>query len=95
MRLKQAPQSAYSAEETALNLIAFLLVDQDRTERLVALTGIGRDDLQSRMQEAEFQAFIFDYALQDDALIIEFAQSVNLHPESVVAARRKLPGEGF
>ena len=95
MRLKQAPQSAHSAEETALNLIAFLLGDDDRTERLVALTGIGRDDLQSRMHEPEFQAFVFDYALQDDALIIEFSQSINQRPESVVAARRKLPGEGF
>ena len=92
MRLKQPALGPDSAEQTTLNLIAFLLDDPEQAERLVALTGVGPDDLQSRMLEPEFQAFIFDYALSDEAVIVKFAQSIGMRPEAVVALRARLPG---
>ena len=95
MRLKQAGQAVKSAEETVLELIAFILSDADQTERLVALTGIGRDDLQAGMSDPQFQAAIFDYALGDEALIVKFAESIGQRPETIVSARRKLPGAEF
>lgn len=78
-----------------MQLLTFLLQDEGRLERLVALTGITKGDLQSRMQEPQFLAFVMDYALQDQSLVMEFAGAANLPPEAVVAARRKLPGAEF
>src|SRR5258708_39915331 len=92
MRLETNFAQSLAAEEISLQLISFLLSDPERLERLVALTGIGQDDLEQRIAESEFQAFVMDYVLEDQSLVLEFAAAQGLRPEALLAARRKLAG---
>ena len=83
------------ASTIALNLIAYIVCDEERLERFLALSGISPNDLQSSAASPEFQGFVLDYALQDETLIIEFAESCGVKPESLQRARFALPGATY
>ena len=83
------------ASTIALNLIAYIVCDEERLERFLALSGISLNDLQSSAASPEFQGFVLDYALQDETLIIEFAESCGVKPESLQRARFALPGANY
>ena len=76
----------------ALQLIAFLVSDEERLDRFTALSGIGLSDLQQGAQDPVFLGFMFDYALQYEALILEFAQIHDIPPQTLINARRQFPG---
>ncbi len=76
----------------ALQLIAFIVSDDERLDRFTALSGIGLSDLQDGAQDQVFLGFMFDYALQDEALILEFAREHEIPPQNLVNARRHFPG---
>ena len=80
------------ASVIALKLIAFLAGDGDRLERFCALSGMSEQDLKASLQSLEFQGFVFDYAMQDESLLLEFAATEQIKPEQLVPLRRKLPG---
>ena len=89
--LKTAAQGD-GATVIALKLIAFLASDADRLERFCALSGLLEQDIKGSLQDPDFLGFVFDYVLQDESLLLAFAADEGLRPETVVAARRKLPG---
>jgi len=92
MRFKTNSPQSPNGDEIPLLLTGFLLSDETRLERFLALTGITRDDLETRVNEPDFQAFVLDYALEDQSLVLEFALAHDLKPEALLAARRRLPG---
>lgn len=79
----------------ALKFMGFIASDESRMERFTALSGIYPDDLRNNAGEPTFQGFVLDYALQDEALILEFAASEGLSPEKIAAARYDLPGATY
>jgi hypothetical protein len=91
-RLKQS--LAVDTETLSLDLITFLAQDEERFERFLALSGLGPHDFRTHLAEPAFQAMVLDQVLQDQNLVLEFTAAHNLKPETVLAARRKLPG-GF
>ena len=93
MRLKSDPPAAVS--EIPLRFIRFLAADEERLAAMLALTGLTEQDFTTRSSEPEFQAFVLDYALENESQLLEFAASENLRPEAVAQARRKLPGALF
>ncbi len=95
MYLKSTLPHSTATSEIPLLLTGFLLSDEVRLERFLALTGITRGDLETRMDETGFQAFVMDYTLEDQSLVLEFASTHNLKPEALLAARRHLPGAQF
>lgn len=74
--------------------MSYIASDGDRLERFCAQTGFGQNDITSALATPAFQAFLLDYALQDESLLLAFAADQGLAPESIIAARRKLPGFG-
>ena len=78
-----------------LKLIGFIASDETRCERFSALTGFTLQDLKNGARKPDFQGFVLEYALQDEALILEFASAENIDPQTLVAARHALPGATY
>jgi hypothetical protein len=76
----------------ALNFISYLANDEDRLNHFCTLTGLAPGDLKESISSADFQAMALDYALQNEKLLLEFADLERLNPMDVVTARRHLPG---
>ena len=80
------------AEVIALNMLAFLADDETRLGTFLNLTGAPPGDLPRLAREPQFLAGVFDFVLADQALLLLFAESHGVRPESLMRARRFLPG---
>ena len=94
MRLKSDIRPG-SSEEIPLRFIRFLAADEERLLAMVSLTGLNEQDFTTRASDPQFQAFVLDYGLENESLLLEFATSEGLRPETIVSARRKLPGATY
>ena len=90
--MKANPINAVEASTITLNLIAYIASNENLLERFLGLSGISLADLQIGAANPEFQAFVLDYALQDESLVIAFTSSCSMKPESLQCARFSLPG---
>ena len=80
------------AEVVALNGLRFLASETARFSRFLNLTGVESEHIQELAPQPEFLASVMDYLLSDQALLLEFAESESLHPQTIEKLRRKLPG---
>ena len=55
-------------------------------------TGLVIGDLRAGAADSTFLAGVLDYFLQNEALLLAFAASEELAPETIVRARQRLPG---
>ena len=92
MRPKAPSENTSDSNVIALQLIAFIASDEERFERFTALSGIGPFEMQQSAQDPVFLGFMLDYALQDEALILGFAQNQDISLQTIVNARRHFPG---
>jgi hypothetical protein len=80
------------AETLALQALAFIAGDDDRLERFIGLTGIDPGALRQIARDPAGLGAVLDYLLGWEPLLLEFTAAQDLPPESVAAARRRLPG---
>jgi hypothetical protein len=80
------------APELALRALAFLVQDDDRVARFLALTGLDGSQVRDLLGERAFHLAVLDHLAGDEAMLLEFASSVSLSPEVVGRARRSLGG---
>ena len=85
-------QPTPDAQTLALQALTFLASDDDRLQRFLNLTGIEPGSLRGLAQDPAGLGAILDYLLGWEPLLLEFAEAEKLPPESITAARRKLPG---
>ena len=79
-------------ETLALQALTYIAGDDERLERFLGLTGIEPATLHSLAQDPAGLGAVLDYLLGWEPLLLEFAAAHELPPESIAAARRKLPG---
>ena len=80
------------AEALAIHAVGFLAGQEDGLERFSSLTGIGIDEIRTRIADGDFLGAVLDYVLYDDKLVGEIAAAADMPPEAVLQARRLLPG---
>ena len=85
-------RAAEQAETLALRLLAFIASDEERFQRFLASSGTTPDDVKRRAADADFLAGVYDHMLADEALLVAFADTADIAPETIVAARHRLPG---
>ena len=94
--LRDPTLRAIMTEDDAITLaveaLGFLASDPDRAGPFLAQAGASPSDLRSEMKNPEFLGFVLDFILSDDAIVVAFAEETNRGPETVQAARAKLPG---
>lgn len=74
----------------ALHALAWVLIEDSRAERLVALTGLTPTDLRSRVEEPGVLAACLAFLEAHEPDLIACAEATGATPGALVAARRAL-----
>ena len=80
------------AETIALQALAFLVKDEALLSHFLTNSGLTPQDLKTRFREPELLGGVLDAILADDAVLLAFCNTMSLSPETLVIARRMLPG---
>jgi Protein of unknown function (DUF3572) len=91
LRLKTS-QNTQAGTDIALKYITYLASDDDKLAAFCSQSGLGVDDLRSRLADPAFQGFLLDMLMQDEAEVLAFAAACHLPPETIMFERSKLPG---
>jgi hypothetical protein len=84
-----------AAETLAVQAFTFLAGDPDRLGGFLALTGIGPERIRAAAAEPGFFAGVLDHIMQDEALLLAFADHAGVDPARVARARAVLAGPGW
>ena len=91
MRPKSSENTS-EGSDIALKYMVYLASHADKLEQFCVLSGMGEQDLKSRLLEPAFHGFLLDFLLQDESELLAFAAEQQLKPEAILRARAKLPG---
>lgn len=78
------------ARTLGLAALAFLAGEAPRLGRFLALTGIGPGELRMTADAPETLLAVFDHLLGDESLLLMFAASRGVAPETLAPAREAL-----
>jgi hypothetical protein len=78
--VKRVYNAGQVAETVAIQALSYVAADPVRLGRFLADTGIGPETLRSAASEPAFLASVLDFVLRDDAMVKDFAASVELRP---------------
>jgi hypothetical protein len=81
-----------TSQTIALKALGYLAADDELLEPFLGSTGFVVGDLRAGTTDSAFLAGVLDYFLQNEALLLAFAASEELAPETIVRARQRLPG---
>jgi Protein of unknown function (DUF3572) len=92
---KALPREA--AEHIAIAALNYLASDAEHLGGFLAATGLGPQNLRESAREPEFLAAVLRYIMQDEALLLAFADKASVSPETVVHADLVLnpPADGL
>ena len=80
------------AETLALEALGWVLADDARAERLLALTGLTPEGLRTRVQERDFLAAVLRFLENHEPDLIACAEALGVSPLALIAAREALEG---
>lgn len=87
---KSPDQSATGAESLALAALGWVLSDDDRAARLLALTGLTPDILRDRLSDRGVLAAVLEFLINHEPDLIEAADTLQVKPQDIVAAHESL-----
>jgi hypothetical protein len=93
MQLKK--MSVEEAESVALNAFSYITGDEERMSRFLSISGLRVDTIRIAAESAGFFAGILDYIASDEALLIGFAEQLNIKPERIMQAHWTLSPSEF
>ncbi len=79
-----------SAETIALEALGWVLTDQQRADRLLALTGLTPEALRGGLGDRSVLAAVLEFLAGHEADLVAAAIALDLPPEDISAAARKL-----
>lgn len=75
------------AEEIAANALAFIASDAHRLQRFLSTSGLMPDELRHQASSTHMLAAVLEHLMEDESLLLVFAETVGVGPEEIVAAR--------
>jgi hypothetical protein len=78
------------AETLALGALGWVLADEARAERLLALTGLTPEGLRARVQDRDFLSAVLRFLENHEPDLVACAESLAVAPQTLVAARQEL-----
>lgn len=87
---RKSDQGPDSAERIALAVLGWIAGDEDRFFPFLALTGLSPESLRESASEPGFLAGVLDYVMSDEAVLIACAAALDLSPERIASAWRRL-----
>lgn len=88
------PITDQSAETLALNVLGWLVGNDELLPIFLGSTGASSDDLQVRASEAEFLSSVLEFLMLDDSWVIAFCDANSVPYDLPGQARAVLSGGG-
>jgi hypothetical protein len=79
-------------EALALGALGWVLSDDARAERLLALTGLDPAGLRARIEERDFLAAVLRFLENHEPDLVGCAAALGVPPQNLVVARQELEG---
>lgn len=96
MLMKRKPvQGDESSERLALEVLLWIVADEDRLLPFLGATGLSPDTLRESARDPAFLAGVLDHVMGDENVLIACAGSLGVRPERIAAAWRQLSPEPF
>jgi hypothetical protein len=80
------------AETIALQALSFLAKDDELLGQFLTNTGLTAQELKKRVREPDLLGGVLDAILENDTILLEFCTITSLSPDTIILARRALPG---
>jgi hypothetical protein len=90
--LRKPPSPATDPEALALAALGWVLCDDSRAERLLALTGLTPEALRSRLGEQATLGAVLDFLCGHEPDLVAAAEAIGVSPGELVSARERLAG---
>ncbi len=74
----------------ALSALGWILQDEARAQRLLALTGLDPDSLRLGLSERRVQAAVLEFLANHEPELVQCAEALALTPEELAGAAREL-----
>ncbi len=80
------------AELLAIQALGFIAEDDERLDRFLAESGLGREQIRAASREPGFLAGVLEHMLSDEILLLAFAHSGGIDPAEIARALSALGG---
>ena len=80
------------AETRALEVLTWVLAEDDLIHVFMDATGASQDDLRSNTSNHEFLISILDFVLMDDSWVISCSKFMNIDPSQIQVIKMSLDG---
>ena len=80
------------AETRALEVLTWVLSEDDLIKVFMGATGACKDDLRSNTLNHEFLISILDFVLMDDSWVISCSKFMNIDPSQIQVIKMSLDG---
>jgi hypothetical protein len=88
--LRDPPSPEADPQALALSALVWVLADEDRRERLLALTGLTPDALRAGLGDVALLGAVLDFLCAHEPDLIAASDALGVTPETVVSARERL-----
>ncbi len=79
-----------AAEQLAIDALAYLATQPEALSQFLALSGIGPTTLRTAAMEPRFLGSVLDHFLGNETLLVDFASTAGIAPETIGRARQTL-----
>lgn len=91
LTILRAPKSpAHDPATLALGALGWVLGDQQRADRLLALTGLDADTLRGSLGDPSVLGAVLDFLASHEPDLVAAAEALGVEPAELMAAREKL-----
>lgn len=80
----------HDAETLALQALVWILADDRRAERLLALTGLDGDAMRARLGDPALLAAVLDFLAQHEPDLIACADALAVKPNDLISAGERI-----
>lgn len=81
-----------NAQTIAIKALTWIVAQDDLRDVFMGASGVGQDDLRTRLTDPEFQISVLDFLCNDDQWVIGFCDTEGLVYTDPMMARQALPG---
>ena len=79
------------ADETlALQIVGWIVADQERANRMLALTGLDASSLRAGLSERGTLTALMDFTINHEPDLLACAEEIGVSPARIVAARERI-----
>lgn len=83
------------AETIALQALAFVMKEEELLDNFLLNTGLTPQDLRHRFRDPELLGGVLDLIMTNDEALLDCCNALSISPETLIMARRALPGASF